>query len=124
MLVKKQSHQIISSNRLTSGLSSTSDYKQRSSLSSSSRANRQTSRSPDIRLSRKDLGNRKDYSTARSPTYASLSRSRSPSSSLGGRFDPTAYALDRAKRAEASRKSRGLNSRYHESGYSSANSQV
>lgn len=81
---------------------------------------------------------------------ASASRSRSPSSSLGGRFDPTAYALERAERLKKSKKSSPWGSRSadryllcllydrsfhltiplffvryaHESGYSSANSQV
>jgi hypothetical protein len=38
---------------------------------------------------------------------ASSSRSRSPSSSLGGRFDPTAYALERAERLKKSKSSPG-----------------
>lgn len=78
---------------------------------------------------------------------AASSRSRSPSSSLGGRFDPTAYALERAERLRKSRKGPSWGARAsdrshislldemcsivlfvirynHESGYSSATSQV
>lgn len=61
------------------------------------------------------------------------SRSVSPSSgyhsgsSLGGRFDPTAYSRERAEKVAASKAKSawGVSSnRYQESGYSSANSQV
>jgi hypothetical protein len=62
------------------------------------------------------------------------SRSLSPSSgyhsgsSLGGRFDPTAYSKERAEKVAASKAKSAWgvsnSSRYQESGYSSANSQV
>lgn len=117
----------MASGRLSSGLSTVesnkNSFRSSTGINSSVRHSR-TSPSPEPKRSGRDSKRR----TAQSPTYASLSRSRSPSSSLGRRFDPTAYALERAKKAEISRRSSawgsGRGSRYGESGYSSANSQV
>jgi hypothetical protein len=121
----------MAANRLSSGLSTVETRKLSSSrtptrTNNSLRKSQRTSPSPEPRRSGRDSSRRKD-SSAQSHTYASLSRSRSPSSSLGRRFDPTAYALEKAQKLESSRRTRawgsGRSSRY-ESGYSSANSQV
>lgn len=129
---RKFATQSMASNRLSSGLSTIETQKLSSSrtptrTNGSLRKSQGISPSPEPRRSGRDNRRRKDTSSAQSHTYASLSRSRSPSSSLGRRFDPTAYALEKAQKLESSRRARawgsGRSSRY-ESGYSSANSQV
>eukprot|EP00602_Paraphysomonas_sp_CaronLab_P000215 CAMPEP_0185031382 /NCGR_PEP_ID=MMETSP1103-20130426/18830_1 /TAXON_ID=36769 /ORGANISM="Paraphysomonas bandaiensis, Strain Caron Lab Isolate" /LENGTH=789 /DNA_ID=CAMNT_0027566895 /DNA_START=93 /DNA_END=2462 /DNA_ORIENTATION=- len=95
----------------TGGYSSGYGYSAGGTRTGAGRGRSQTSRTPPPRRS----------------TLQSRSRSRSPSSSLGGRFDPTAYAMQRQQRISQSKSSRSAwgagGDRYVESGYSSANSQ-
>jgi hypothetical protein len=132
---RKLATQSMASNRLSSGLSTMETVKKPSTRNSSLtnhslRKSQRMSPSPEPQRNGRDHRRRQDstHSAHQSHTYASLSRSRSPSSSLGGHFDPTAYARERSRKVESTHRDRawgsGRSARYGESGYSSANSQV